>query len=316
MSEVVTTLARSLRRLWDEGARVERVAIGVGALLMASGLVHLAVLVVSGGTWTGPVSLRKPTTFGLSFGLTLVTVAWVAHLMRLSPRLRGPVLAVFTAACVVETALVSVQAWRGVPSHLNFATGFDSAVSATLAFGGMVLIATAVALTLAALARGGVTPSMRLATQFGFLTLLVALGVGAAMISAGTAAARSDPALAYSAAGFLKLPHAVFMHGVLVIPGLAWLLDLGRYGESVRLRVVGLGAAGYLLVGLVVLVESIARVPLFAAPAPAMAAAGAGLVLLVAAAGIAARGLLIRHPGHPEPTPDAVLPTPPMSQIN
>jgi len=50
---------------------VERAAYSAAVLLLVSGVIHLAVLLISGGTWEGPLSLRKPTTFGLSFGLTL-----------------------------------------------------------------------------------------------------------------------------------------------------------------------------------------------------------------------------------------------------
>ena len=67
---------------------VERVAYGAGALLVLSGLVHLAVLVVGGGSWHGPVSLRKPMTFGLSFGLTLINVTLIASAVSLSDRTR------------------------------------------------------------------------------------------------------------------------------------------------------------------------------------------------------------------------------------
>jgi hypothetical protein len=45
---------------------------------MISGLVHLGVLVVAGGSWQGPLSWRKPMTFGLSFELTLITISWVS----------------------------------------------------------------------------------------------------------------------------------------------------------------------------------------------------------------------------------------------
>lgn len=47
---------------------VERAAYLVGALLILSGLTHLAILLISGGSREGPLSLRKPTTFGPSFG--------------------------------------------------------------------------------------------------------------------------------------------------------------------------------------------------------------------------------------------------------
>ena len=56
---------------------VERAAYWTGGLLLLSGVMHLVVLLTSGGTWEGPLSLRKPTTFGLSFGLTLVNVTLI-----------------------------------------------------------------------------------------------------------------------------------------------------------------------------------------------------------------------------------------------
>ena len=44
------------------------------ALLMVSGLFHGLVYLVDGGGWDGPLSWRKPTVFGLSFGITLLTL--------------------------------------------------------------------------------------------------------------------------------------------------------------------------------------------------------------------------------------------------
>ena len=71
------------------GARpLERIGYAVGGVLMLSGLGHLVVLVTTGGSWLGPLSLRKPTTFGVSFGLTLITIVWVASHLRLSRRER------------------------------------------------------------------------------------------------------------------------------------------------------------------------------------------------------------------------------------
>src|SRR5258706_8528134 len=103
---------------------VEKVAYVMGALLLASGVAHLAILVFSEQSWAGPLSLRKAMSFGLSFGLTLMTIVWVASWVRLGDRTRAGVIGVFTVACVVETVLVSVQAWRGVPSHFNMETTF------------------------------------------------------------------------------------------------------------------------------------------------------------------------------------------------
>jgi hypothetical protein len=242
---ILQASARALRRAWTKGRRVERVAYVISAVLFAAGVAHLGVLVVSGTTWLGPLSYRKAMTFGLSFGLTLAGVAWATSFVRLRPRTRTVLLGLFGGASVVEVVLVTMQAWRGVPSHFNFETGFDAAVSATLAGGGGVLVGTAIAFTAAALrASGDTSPSMRLAVRFGFFALLVALGVGAMMIADGVALSRGgQPQLAYTQAGALKLFHAVPMHAILIVPGLAWLLRFTNWGETRRVRVIW-GAIG------------------------------------------------------------------------
>jgi hypothetical protein len=111
---------------------IERAAYWTGGLLILSGVIHLAILVTSSGTWEGPLSLRKPATFGLSFGLTLVNVTLIASFLPLKNRSRTLLLGLFTAACVLETFLVSLQTWRGVPSHFNVETPFDAAIAQTL----------------------------------------------------------------------------------------------------------------------------------------------------------------------------------------
>jgi hypothetical protein len=293
---MTSRILRSLTSTWVDGSRVERIALAVGGLLFLSGLTHVVVLIVSGGTWTGPVSLRKAATFGLSFGLTLATVAWVTHLFALAGRSRAVLLGAFTVTCVVETTLVSMQAWRGVPSHFNFETGFDTAVSMTLAAGGFVIMITIIGMTLAAFrAAGTQTAAMRLAVRFGFVTLLVSLAVGAAMIATGSVAARGpDPSMAYTTAGFLKPAHAVTMHAILVIPGLAWLLTFTRWGENQQINVVRLGIVGYTLLSVVVILESVTHTSPLAAPPLAMAGSGLGLAVLSAAGAVGVFGVLWR----------------------
>jgi hypothetical protein len=284
-------VARSLTRSWAEGTRVDRVAYVVGAALFASGLVHLGVLVISGGSWTGPLSLRKPTTFGLSFGLTLVTVTWATSFLRT----RKVVLAAFAGVSVLEVALVSMQAWRGRPSHFNFETGFDSAVSASLAGGGAVIVVAVVVWTVAAFrAVAGAPASLRLALRFGFVALLIALGVGAAMIATGTAARASDPEVAYTTAGALKPAHAVPMHAILVMPAIAWLLTFTRWAEAARLRIVWLGVGGYLLLIAVTVVESVAHVSPLAAPAIGTLGSAVGLGAVILSGAVALYGVVYR----------------------
>jgi hypothetical protein len=270
---------------------IERVSYTIAAVLFASGLFHLAVYAVDGGPWEGPVSWRKPVTFGLSFGVVLATIAWVASYVALSPRTRNWVLGAFAAASVAEVALISLQRWRGVPSHLNDETVFDAVVARTLAAGGGVLIITIVWLTVAAFRPNPATaPSLRLAVCVGLGSLVGALAVGAAMIARGMLlVAAGDRTAAYAQMGGLKPAHAALMHGVTVLPVLAWLAARTRWPEHLRVRVIALAAAGYLTAAGAVVAGTVAD----ALTAPAvLVVAALGLVALGAAGAVTVAGVV------------------------
>jgi hypothetical protein len=253
--------ARAVPGIWTDGRRVERLCYAVGALLILSGLLHLLVFAVDGGPWTGPVSWRKPVTFGLSFGLTLITIAWAGSFLDLAERTRRVLLGVFAADCVAEVALITLQAWRKVPSHFNMETSFDTAVTRMLAAGGAILVITLVTLTVAAFrANPGTAPSMRLALRAGFAALMVALASGAAMIARGVAEAQTGhQQAAYHVAVALKPAHFVTMHAVLVLPALAWLLTFTGRPEPRRVRAVALATAGYGAAAAAVVIVSAVR---------------------------------------------------------
>jgi hypothetical protein len=221
-------------------ATVSRLCHATGLLLILSGLVHLVVFLVDGGPWDGPVSWRKPVTFGVSFGVTLIAVTWVTSYLRTRPGPRAVLLAVFAADCVVEVGGITLQAWRGVPSHLDMETPFDTAVSMTLAVGGGVLVALLTALAVASFRNRPAGPEgMALAVRSGFAILLVALVSGAAMIARGVVLTRTGhQEAAYRSTAALKPLHGVSLHAVVVLPALAWLLSRTSWTEAVRRRIV------------------------------------------------------------------------------
>lgn len=258
---VIGTIAGALWSHWTRGRPVERACYLIGAVLFAGGLFHLAVFAVDGGPWEGPVSWRKAVTFGLSFGLTLISIAWVASFVRLGERARVRILGTFAAACALEVALVTMQTWRHVPSHFNNETPLDTVISRVLAVGGATLVAVIVTLTVAAFRTApGVAPSMRLAVRVGFVALDTSLAAGAAMIARGQALVLGgDQQAAYTVAGALKPAHAVTMHAILVLPGLAWLMTFGRLPEAGRVRVIALTSSVYGLAAAVVIAVSVIR---------------------------------------------------------
>jgi hypothetical protein len=238
-----------------------RGAYAVGVLLILSGLVHLAVLLTSGGSWEGPLSLRKPTTFGLSFGLTLINVTLITSFLSLRDRTRSLLVGAFAAACVLETFLISMQAWRGVPSHFNMETPFDATVAQILAFGGLALIVIIVVLTVLAFRdRARLPPGLRLAIQAGLVALVGAQIAGGVMIATGVRlVVGGEPQLAYATGGWLKPVHAALMHGILVLPLVAWWVLRTNWDERAQTRAVWTGIGVYACVVAGALIASALR---------------------------------------------------------
>ncbi|MGH3355915.1 MAG: hypothetical protein ACRDOJ_08445 [Nocardioidaceae bacterium] len=254
----------SVRRAWPRQPAVARVCYLISAVLVFSGLVHLGIALVSDRPWAGPLSWRKPTTFGLSFGTTLASVTWVVSLLPGVTRSRTTLLGILAADCVLEVLGITVQAWRNVPSHFNKETTFDAAVANALAAGGGVLV-----IVLGTLAVGAwrssreLRPSLRLGLRAGFGLLAAGLASGVAMIvrgvsllGQGAADGRwDDPA--YAEAGFVKDFHAVTLHAVLLLPALAVLLGHIISKERARTRVMTAAVALYCVAAVAVLVRTL-----------------------------------------------------------
>jgi hypothetical protein len=237
---------------------VKRLGYLIGALLIVSGLVHLGVLLVTGGTWTGPVSYRKPMTFGLSFGVTLLAVTWVVQRLRM--RRKDLLLGIFAADCVLEVTGITVQAWRHVPSHFNTSTPIDRTVAMSLAVGGAVLVVVLGSMAVAVL-RGRVDggADLRLALRAGFVFLMIGLAAGVVMIARGTTLVNTGhPQQAYDTGGFLKPLHFVTLHAIVVLPALAVLLDRRGWDEPRRNRAVKAATWAYTAASVGALVVSLA----------------------------------------------------------
>ncbi|MER6579554.1 hypothetical protein [Nonomuraea sp. NPDC001023] len=261
----------------------DRLWYSVGIFLLLVGLAHLGVLVVAGGPWEGAVSWRKPFTFGVSFGLSVLTLTWVSQWLRL--RARAFVLGAFAVASTVEVALITLQAWRGVPSHFNMETPLDTAIARTLAAFGITLIVIAIIMTIAAFRPAPeVAPSTRLAVRAGFATLLASMVFGGVMIARGVVAVMTgDQQLAYTVATALKPAHAVLMHGVLLLPALSWLLSRTLPSEGARLRAVRLATWAYVAVAALVSGLAVAGVAVVGPSTASVVSAGVISALAIAA---------------------------------
>jgi hypothetical protein len=252
-------MGASLLGYWRQARPFQRLGYLVGAALIVAGLAHLVAWLVVGGAWAGPLSFRKPTTFGVSFGLTTVTLAWVAGQLRISDRAGWLLLVPLALADTYEVVWVAVQRWRGVASHFNFATSLDTWLFLTGGVAIAVTVTVILVLTMLAFTAMQAPPSMALAIRAGLCVLLVAQGVGGWMVQHGVGPASDGVTTGlttFGAAGVMKVPHAVAIHGIQVLPALAWLLSFTRLPERRRLALVRVGSGGYLALVVVSLLQT------------------------------------------------------------
>lgn len=314
----VALIGADLAAAYRDGSRAERACYRVAVVLVLVGFVHLGVLLATGGQWTGPLSWRKPMTFGLSFGLTLATLTWVLSFLPMRPRVRSRTLAAFGTACVVEVAGITTQAWRRVPSHFippDRVSGLDVLAAVTAASGAVVIVAVVVFATARALRRNyQLDRGMRLALRVGFLSLLVAMAIGVLMLAGGQVLARTQGEVggAFAFTAVLKPGHAATMHGVLVLPVIAWASRFTDRSERVRLNLVRLACAGYGAFATSVVSATLVGVdPLGAAPVIARVLPVVGALTLAAAGTMTLHALTVtdahRIPFHDGPSGSAEM---------
>ncbi len=299
MRQLVADLVRLGR--FTPVAPYQRLAYVCAALLVASGLFHGVVFLVDGGSWEGPVSWRKPIVFGLSFGIALATVSWVLGFLRPRRWAGWLVLGLYAFAAVGEVLLISMQKWRGVPSHFNEDTPFDGMVFSLMGMLVTLVAALTVAVTVWALFRIDAPASLALAIRAGLVLMLVSQMVGVQMIAEG--------GNTFGAEGALKVPHAVTLHAVQVLPALALLLLTSDFLERRRVEIVAVGAVGYAALIASTAVQAYSgRAPLDPGLVSTLLAV-LGLGLLAVSAAFALRGVAARtHPpvsGGPAAAPRA-----------
>jgi hypothetical protein len=195
----------------------------------------------------GPVTWRKPIEFGISGAITTLSLAWV--LSRL-PRSSGWdwSAATLIAFFVPETLLIDTQQWRGVPSHFNYDTDFDTAVFSVMGILiGVVAIGIAI-LAVRSFGRVNGPPSTALAIRAGMIFLLLGQFMGGLIVANGVG---PDSTVANAsiigAAGELKVPHALGLHGLQVLAILALILERTPVSGRSALMGVASCAVGYAL---------------------------------------------------------------------
>jgi len=295
---------------------LERVLWITGWVLLATMIVHLVALAVTGGPVTGPVSLRKPATFAETGWLVCWSVALILPLLRLRAWQAHVIAASAVLFGVGETAIIGVQAWRGVPSHYNFTTPLDAALMRGGAAGtaGIFLIGVIVMLV-AALRTPGLAPSVRLGVAAGTVVLLAGCVVGFTMVSNNSGVFQGafgsgfgdrtagylgpDPATVGrqyplirpdTAGGDLVLPHAIGVHGLILLAVPAILLARTAAAHQPRIVAVAVASVGSGMA--VLIIHALRQLPLHALHPAVLALLGVCVIAYTATLLATARALL------------------------
>jgi len=274
-------------------------------VLLISAGVHLAVVIATGATLEGAVSFRKPITFGISFALFLWSCGWIIDRLAPRPRLEKTIIWTLIVSSLVEVGLITLQAWRGVPSHFNFTTPTDNAIFGLMANAIGVVSVALLALTIWALVKPPKNKPERLAIRAGLGTMWTGLALGSWIISLGVTMALKlghapDTVIAGSA-GIAKFPHAVALHGLQMFILTVIVSRFGGLDVARQLRATRLAVIGYLTLSVWSIVQTVSGL------APTDLRGVAALVLVAGLAFVVLAGLTVarnwKRPHSSAPTP-------------
>jgi hypothetical protein len=313
---MMNEIAARVRGLW----RASRALTAVGLGMLVVFVLSLGGLALDPRAITGAPAWLKPAKFAISTGLYALTLAWLFTYLPDRPRLVRRVGWTTAAVLVLEVAIIDAQAARGVTSHFNVATPVDAALFAVMGVAIVIAWAAAIALSVALFRQGFADGAMGWAIRIGMLITVVGSATGGLMTSptrAQLAAARETHRLMVSGAhtvgaadggpgmpgtgwsrehGDLRVAHFIGLHGVQILPGIAWLIA-GVRSAVRRRRLVFVAGVSYGSLVLVLLAQALAGQPVLAPqglPGAALAAwivATAAATLLV----MSARGPDVAH---------------------
>jgi hypothetical protein len=149
---------------------------------------------------------------------------------------------------VPETALIDLQQWRGVPSHFNTDSDLDGIVFSLMGVFILIVVVGILVYAVRSFFPLRATGATALAIRTGMVFLLIGQATGGLILMNQTQAASLATASIVGAAGQLKVPHALALHGLQVMGVLAVLFERSRLAEGARVLAVAGCALGYALV--------------------------------------------------------------------
>ena len=291
-----------------------------GLVMAGLALVSLVGYVLDDRVLVGMPIWAKPLKFSVSFGLYAVTLGWMLTYVQrpLWRRIGWWAGTGFVVMSLLELVAITLQTVRGVQSHFNNSTPFDSLVFTVMGLLVGLIYAFTLVIAVALLVSRPRDRAFTWALRLGILIAIAGMSVGFLMLQAtpeqlamGEAATISGahsvgvrdggpslPVVGWSTTGGdLRISHFIGMHSLQAVPLLAIGLTMiasGRFTERTRLQLVLLGSFAYAGVFLLTLWQALRAQPVLAPDALTLGGLGVlvagtaiGAVLIVRAAGSA-----------------------------
>ncbi len=193
-----------------------------GIVLTVIGLLHLPVWFWDGGGWVGQVSWRKPILFGVSTGVTLISIGWLAS--KLHQGFADRCVAWVVSVCLVlEVALITIQQWRGTASHFNQTTVLNAAIDHAMFALILIAFVGIVYFTARSFSTLRLPTDYGLAVRAGMLFLVVSCCIGFAISAYGynRVASGLSPEIVGDR-GVTKFPHGIAIHALQILPAVVF----------------------------------------------------------------------------------------------
>lgn len=276
-----SSLIQPMNSYWQQANFSQRFLLVTGSVLFVWMVAHAVMLGLPQYSVDGAASPRKAATFAETGWLMCWATAYVLPHLTLKRWQRWAIVGGVLQFAIVETLLVSVQVWRGVPSHYNFATTFDMVVFSVMGAGSTIYLVGMIVLLVALYGKNTLSPSMRLAFRSGTVLMIIGgllgyfmlmslggvftgtLGIFTAEIP-GTYLGVDEGTYG----GNILVLHALGVHGLSMAPLAAWLLSYAKLTEQTRVRITSVVVYSLYAVFALLFTQMLMRQPLTAIGVP------------------------------------------------
>jgi hypothetical protein len=254
-------------------ARLRRAAPAltiVGFVMAVDLVVCLIGLVVDRRVITGAPAWLKPAKFALSTMIASWSFAYCIASITIWPRVSRALDILLAAGLFLEIALIDMQAARGTTSHFNISNHFDATVYAVMGISIACIWLSMLLLTIVLFRQPFAGSAWGWSLRLGMVLALFGTGSGGlmtmpssqqlaaehvtgriAIVGAHTVGApdggRGLPVTGWSIEhGDLRIAHFIGMHGLQVLPLLAWWIARRGLPQETQRRLVFSFAGSYL----------------------------------------------------------------------